>query len=125
MVERFEALVLKDFLASFNSEGIWFGIYKVQELQNFTRFLFYLFEDNAIQEMIAFTQTLRWIKRLLQYCEKLHHTNFVFESSSEHPNIYYMQVRHKKYQSNVRINSSYMKPPSIRCIKINQLKEHI
>lgn len=103
VVERFEEFVLNDFLDSFNNEGVWFGIYKVQELQNFTRFLFYLFEDNSIQEIIAFTQTLRWIKRLLHYCEKLHHANFVFEASLEHPNIYYVQVRHKKYQSNVRV----------------------
>lgn len=103
VAERFEEIVLKDFLDSFNNEGVWFGIYKIQELQNFTRLLFYLFEDNSIQELIAFTQTLRWIKRLLDYCEKLHHTHFLFEASSEHPNVYYVQVRHKKYQSDVRI----------------------
>jgi hypothetical protein len=104
VVERFEKLVLKGFLDSLNNEGIWLGVYKVQELQNFIRFLFYLFEDDSIQETIAFTQTIRnWLKRLLRYCENLHHANFVFEVSSEHPNIYYVQVKHKKYQSDTRI----------------------
>jgi len=102
VAEQFEKLVL-GFIDSFRNEGTWFGIYKIQELKNFIRFLFYLFEDDSIQETIAFTQTLRWIKRLSDYCEKLHHANFVFEASSEHPNIYYVYVRHKKYHSNICI----------------------
>ena len=104
VVERFEKLVLKGFLGSLNDEGIWLSIYKVQELQNFIRFLFYLFEDDSIQETIAFTQTIRnWLKRLLRYCESLHHANFIFKMSAEHPNIYYVQVKHKKYHSNIRV----------------------
>ena len=100
----FEKLVLNDFVKSFDDKG-WsgLGIYKVQELQNFVRYLFYLFEDDAIQETIAFTQTIRWIKQLINYCEKLHHANFVVEASSEHPNIYYVQLRHPKYRSKVRV----------------------
>ena len=35
--------------------------------------------------------------------EILNHAQFIFEVSSEHPNIYYLQVRHQKYQSNIRI----------------------
>ncbi len=100
----FEKLVLKDFIESFGNEG-WsgLGIYKVQELQNFVRFLFYLFEDNEIKETIAFTQTNRWIKQLINYCEKLHHANFIFEASTEHPNVYYVQLRHAKYHNVLRV----------------------
>lgn len=104
ILTSFEKLVLEDFVDSFVSEG-WsgLGIYKVQELQNFVRYLFYLFEDKEIQETIAFTQTLRWIKRLINYCEKLHHGNFIFEASSEHPNVYYVKLQHPKYRSVLRV----------------------
>ncbi|MEG5138806.1 MULTISPECIES: hypothetical protein [unclassified Microcoleus] len=103
VVERFEETILKSFIDDLKQDGNWLGIYKIQELQKFVRFLFYLFEDDLIQETIAFTQTLRWIKQFIQHCERLNHANFVFEVSPEHPNIYYMQVKHKKYHSNIRI----------------------
>lgn len=103
VVERFEKLILKDFLNSLKKDTTWFSTYKTQELQNFIRFLFYLFEDDSIQETIAFTQTLRWIKQLVHYCDKIHHDNFVFKRSPEHPNIYSVQLKHQKYQSNIRI----------------------
>lgn len=103
VVERVEKLVLKDFIASFNREEIWFGVHKIQELQNFIRFLFYLFEDDSIQETIAFTQTLRWIKDLIRYSELRHVEYFKIEKSSEHPNISYVRVNHKKYHSNICI----------------------
>ena len=103
VVERIEKLVLKDFIASFNREDIWFGVHKIQELQNFIRFLLYLFEDDSIQETIAFTQTLRWIKDLIRYSELRHVEYFKVEKSSEHPNIFYVRVNHKKYHSNICI----------------------
>lgn len=103
VVEQFEKFILKKFIDSHKNERTWFGIYKVQELKSFIRFLFYLFEDDQIKETIAFTQTLSWIKKLLYYCERLHHANFTFKISSAHPNIYYVKLNHKKYQSNIRI----------------------
>ncbi len=103
VVERFEETILKSFIDDLKQDGNWLGIYKIQELQKFVRFLFYLFEDDSIQETIAFTQTLRWIEQLIQHCERLNHANFLFEVSSEHPNIYYVEVKHNKYQSKIRI----------------------
>jgi len=103
VVERFEEKILKGFIDALKQDGNWLGIYKIQELQKFIRFLFYLFEDDSIQETIAFTQTLRWIKKLIQHCDVVNHANFRFKVSAEHPNIYYMQVKHKEYQSNIQI----------------------
>ncbi len=103
IVERFEKSVLDDYINSITGEGAWFGIYKRQELQNFARFLFYLFEDDSVNETIAFTQTLRWIEGMIRHCEKIHHSNYIFEASSEHPNIYYFRINHKKYQSDIRV----------------------
>lgn len=103
VVERFEETILKSFINDLKQDGNWLGIYKIQELQKFIRFLFYLFEDDSIQETIAFTQTLRWIKKLIDCARSNNHVNFIFEESSEHPNIYYMQVKHQKYQSNIKI----------------------
>jgi hypothetical protein len=88
VVERFEKRVLENFIDSFASEGRWLGIYKKQELKHFVWFLFYLFEDDSIQETIAFTQTLHWIKDLVQYCDLGHSNEYKFEKSSEHPNMY-------------------------------------
>lgn len=101
VTEQFEKFILKGFLDSLRNDATWFSNYKIQELKKFMRFLFYLFEEDSIQETIAFTQTLNWIKLLIHYCER--HANFAFERSSEHPNIYYVQVKHQKYQSNIRI----------------------
>ncbi|MBH8565567.1 hypothetical protein I8748_25910 [Nostoc sp. CENA67] len=100
VVQQFEKKILKEFIGS---DDNWLSNYKIQELNNFTRLLFYLFEDDSIQETIAFTQTLRWIKKLLDYWKALHHANFVFEASSDHSNIYYVKMNHKKYHSNIRI----------------------
>lgn len=100
----FEKSILKGFIESIGNES-WYGLgnYKIQELQNFVRFLIRLFEDNEIQEAIAFTQTIRWIKKLIHYCESLHHINFVVEASSENPNIYYFGLRHPKYPTGLRV----------------------
>ncbi|MEH2026138.1 hypothetical protein [Nostoc sp.] len=103
VTERFEKKILKDFIDSSKNNGTWFSNYKIQELNNFIRFFFYLFEDDSIQETIAFTQTLRWIKSLINYWKTVHSANFLFKASSEHPNIYYVQVKHQKYQSNICI----------------------
>jgi hypothetical protein len=103
VVESFEKVVLKGFINSLKNDGTWFSIYKTQELKNFVRFLFYLFEDDSIQETIAFTQTLRWIKQLLESCRIDKNSHFVFERSLEHPNIYSVQLKHRKYQSNIRV----------------------
>ena len=110
VVARFEELILKYFLDAYkkkieaetNSPFRW-NRHKIQELNNFIRFLFYLLEDKKIQETIAFTQTLRFIKPFLEYCKSLHHINFTFEQAEEHPNIYFLKVNHKKYQSKTPI----------------------
>ena len=85
-LDAFEKLVLKEFIQSRGTNG-WtgLGIYKTQELYNFVSFLFYLFEDDEIREIIAFTQTLRWIKQLASDCARLHHGHFIFEQSTDQP----------------------------------------
>lgn len=103
VAKRFEETILKGFIDALKKEASWLGIYKIQELNKFIRFLFYLFEDDSIQETIAFTQTLRWIKKLIHHCETLHHDNFVFKPSARHPNIYHVELRHKNYHSNISI----------------------
>jgi len=102
VIERFEKTVLQNFIESRTHEGRRFGIYKIQELKNFIRFLFYLFEDDSIQEIFGFTQTLAWIKQLIRECE-LAKNEYEFKQSQEHPNIYYVLVAHKRYQSPLRI----------------------
>ena len=99
VAKRFESQILKDFIRDVKVPNI----YKKRELSKFIHFLFYLFEDDSIQETIAFTQTLRWIKQLTEYCTLINHANFIFEKSPEHPSIYYVQIKHKQYQSKVRI----------------------
>lgn len=103
-LDVFEKQVLKDFIQSQNTGG-WtgLGIHKTQELYNFVSFLFYLFEDDEIREIIAFTQTLRWIKRLVSDCARLHHGNFVFKQSPDHPNMFIVQLHHPTYQSSLKI----------------------
>ena len=105
VVERFEDQILKDFIRSLREEQNvkYLGDYKKQELFKFIRFLFYLFEDDDVKETIAFTQSLRWIKKLIEYCLAVNSSNFIFEESAEHPSIYYVRIRHKKYQSDIRI----------------------
>ncbi|MGF1489214.1 MAG: hypothetical protein ACFBSE_19170 [Prochloraceae cyanobacterium] len=103
VVERFKKLIFNDFIDDLKKDIFGFGKYKIQELTNFIHFLFYLFEDDSIQETIAFTQTLRWIKELIHYCTKINHASFIFEASSAHPNIYYVKLKHKKYQTNISI----------------------
>lgn len=97
VVERVEKLVLEGFINSFEQK--WFGKYKKQELQNFVRFLFYLFEDDSIQETLAFTQTLRWIKDLIRYVKLNRFEYFKIEESPNHPNIFYVRVNHNKYST--------------------------
>ena len=103
IVERFEKNILKKFVESVTGDSGWFGIYKMQELKRFIRFLLYLFEDDSVQEMFVFTQTLQWIKKLILYCNITKHANYQFEQSSEHPDIYYVHVEHAKYQSEIRV----------------------
>ncbi|MCA6533896.1 MAG: hypothetical protein IM585_08835 [Pseudanabaena sp. M135S2SP2A07QC] len=103
VADQFEKSVLEKFVESFKSDKTWFSIYKRQELSSFIRFLFYLFEDEEIQETIAFTQTLGWIKKLIHHCEVIRHGNFKFEASSDHPNIYFVSLKHPKYQSNISV----------------------
>ena len=101
VVQQFEKSILKKFI---QSEDNWLNNYKIQELNNFIRLLFYLFEDDSIQETIAFTQTLGWIKKLLEDWKARHDVNFILEESPAHPNIYYVKVNYQqKYQSNIRI----------------------
>lgn len=104
VLDVFEKQILKEFIQSRETNG-WtgLGIYKTQELYNFVSFLFYLFEDDEIREIIAFTQTLRWIKQLVSDCARLHHGNFIFEQSPDHPNIVIVQLRHSKYRSSLKV----------------------
>ena len=100
IIDHFEKIILKNFITSITGDGGWFGAYKIQELKNFIRFLFYLFEDDAIQEIFAFTQTLQWIRKLIYYCEKAHDFNYTIEESTAHPDMFYVRLNHpKKYQS--------------------------
>ena len=105
VAERFENQILKDFIRSLREEQNvnYLGDYKKQELYKFIRFLFYLFEDDDIRETIAFTQSLRWLEKLIQYCLVVNSSNFIIEKSPEHPSIYYVKVQHKKYQSDIRV----------------------
>ncbi|MDZ8105896.1 MAG: hypothetical protein RM338_09795 [Nostoc sp. DedQUE12a] len=103
VAEQFENKTLKHFINDCKNDRAWFSVYKIQEIKNFIRFLFYLFEDESIQETIAFTQTLSWIKKLMIFWEKLHHNNFKIEKSSEHPSIYYVNLNHQEYKSNILI----------------------
>lgn len=105
IVSRFKELFLEDFICYLKEEQniSWLNKYKRQELFKFICFLFYLFEADDIQETIAFTQSLRWIKKLLEYCSSINHANFIFTKSEEHQNIYYVEIKHKKYQSNIQI----------------------
>ncbi|MEH1936532.1 MAG: hypothetical protein V7L14_23085 [Nostoc sp.] len=103
VAERFEKKILKDFIDDCKNDSTWLGSYKIQELNNFIRFLFYLFEDDSVQEAIAFTQTLRWIKKLMNFWDKVHNTNFIFEKSPKHPNIYYVNLKPRKDESNIQI----------------------
>lgn len=103
VVERFEKLVLKEFIKSQTNERGWFNSYKIQELKGFIRFLFYLFEDDSIQETFAFTQSLRWIKNLIHYWKLIKSQDYHIEQFQEHPDMCYVQVNHSKYKSNLRI----------------------
>lgn len=103
VVERFEKSILSTFLDEQKTEGRWFGAYKVQEIRNFIRFLFYLFEDDAVHQVIAFTQTLTWIRKLINHAVRVNNLQFIFRATDEHPNIYIVEVRHNKYTSPVRI----------------------
>ena len=53
--------------------------------------------------MIAFTQTLTYIRQLIQHAVRINHGQFIFRSSDDHPNIFSIEVRHPSYQSPVRI----------------------
>jgi hypothetical protein len=103
VVKRFEATILDSFIQSCQGDKIWLVKYKIQELKRFIRFLFYLLEDESIKETIAFTQTLSWIKKLLKYWAISKHGNFKIKASEEHPNIYFFEVKHPKYHSNIQI----------------------
>jgi hypothetical protein len=104
VVERFIELNLPNFINGIKQEITFFSRYKEQELIKFIHFLFYLFEDDSIQEMLVFTQTLRWIEKLVSFCEQINHDNFTFTKSSDNPNIYYVKVNHsKKYKSDITI----------------------
>ena len=102
-IEYIENILLKDFITSLTDEGRWFGSYKIKELKNFIRFLLHLFEDDSIQEIFALTQTIQWIRKFILFCEKSKNNKFIFQESSEHPDIYYIQVNHKTYQSHLKI----------------------
>jgi hypothetical protein len=103
VVERFIELNLPNFINGIKQEITFFSRYKEQELVKFIHFLFYLFEDDSIQEMLAFTQSLRWIEKLVHDYTKINYNDFIFEASSTHPNIYYVKVNQKKYKSDITI----------------------
>ncbi|MFZ6027285.1 MAG: DEAD/DEAH box helicase family protein [Chloroflexota bacterium] len=103
VVERFERSVLSTFFDEQKTEGRWFGAYKVQEIRNFIRFLFYLFEDDSVHQIIAFTQTLTWIRKLINHAVRVNNLQFIFRAIDEHPNIFTVEVHHAKYTSSVQI----------------------
>jgi hypothetical protein len=102
-IDRFEKMHIKPYVDTLNNEGNRLGIWKIRELHSFARFLFYLFEDDVLQETLAFTQTLRWIKQLIYYCEQLHSRDFIFRPSDEHPSIHYLRINHKSYRSETQV----------------------
>lgn len=121
-VKRFEEIVLLKFIKAHENEGPGFGIHKIHELYNFARFLFYLLEDDEIQEMIAFTQNLHWIKDLAHYAEMTRFDPFVFKRSEDNPGIFYIEVKYKEFQPKTKIklifyesrfNQAYM-PKSLK-----------
>lgn len=101
-VERFEKSILKTYLDE-QPKDRWFGTYKLQEIRNFIRFLFYLFEDDSVNQIIAFTQTLTFIRKLINHAVRVNNINFIFRATDEHPNIYTVEVHHSKYTGPVRI----------------------
>ena len=105
VVIKFEELILKQFVDYLKEQENCspLNIYKIQELHRFIRFVFYLFEDDDLKETIAFTQSLRWIRKLIEYCLAVNSSNFIVEKSPKHPSIYYLKIKHKQYQSKVRI----------------------
>ncbi|MEG3436984.1 hypothetical protein V0288_07610 [Pannus brasiliensis CCIBt3594] len=103
VVEGFEKNTLKTFVDFSKNNGAWIGPYKIQELKRFIRFLFYLCEEDSIQEIFALTQSLHWITKLIQYCQDINHANFVFEKLLDNKNIYYLTIDHKNYKSTTRI----------------------
>lgn len=103
VIERFDQHILKKYIDGIKTDFRWFSIHKVHELEHFTRFLFYLFEDDSIKSLIAFTQTLTHIRRLIQYAAKLEHGQFIFQETETHPGIYTVEIQHETYQSPVRI----------------------
>jgi len=131
VVERFNKLVLKKFIESQINERGWFSSYKIQELEGFIHFLFYLFEDDSIQEIFAFTQTLQWIKKLIHYWELIKSRDYPFEQSSEHSDIYYVQVNHNKYKSELKIKlilydaefNQHYRDETVKKTYLNELQE--
>ncbi len=103
VVKRFDAIFLNKFIKNISEEKGYLSVYKVQELQNFIRFLFYLFEDDTIQQTIAFTQTLAWIKELISHWRTLKNSDFILTESKEHPSIFYVTVEHPSYKGDCRI----------------------
>lgn len=104
VAQRFEEGPLTSFIEGLAANNIWLGIYKVQELKHFCRFLFYLMEDDEIQDMVIFTQRISWIHSLLENCEAKHYQpRFSFKVSPDHPDIFYIGVDHPKYQSPVEV----------------------
>jgi hypothetical protein len=102
-IRQIEKNTLNQIISNFKSDKGWFSKYKQQEITGFVRFLLYLFEDEEIQEIIAFTQTLRWIKETICQYQIKRDGNFIFEPSPEHPNIYRAKINHPKYRSDVSI----------------------
>ncbi|MDJ0581484.1 DEAD/DEAH box helicase family protein [Crocosphaera sp.] len=103
VIERFKELISDKFIDSFGEDKRKFHRYKKQELERFIHFLLYLFEDDSTQETIAFTQSLRWIRQLINYCNSSNSTNFIFAESEEHPDIYYVEVKHNRYKTDIKI----------------------
>ena len=98
VVERFETIILRKTIKNISEEKGYLSVYKVRELQNFVRFLFYLFEDDTIQQTIAFTQTLTWIRELINRWKAKRNSQFILNKSEEHPNIFYIEIKHPNYK---------------------------
>lgn len=103
IAQRFEEGPLATFIKGLADNNIWLGIYKVQELKYFCRFLFYLMEDDDLQDMMIFTQKITWIRDFMEACEVNNNERFKFRVSPDHPDIFYIGVNHPKYQSPVEV----------------------
>lgn len=127
--KRFEDTVLKSYIHTKEGEKYFgFGIHKIQELRNFAYFLFNLIEDDTVKETIAFTQTVKWIREMVNFSISNNYEAFKFTRSSENPNILFFEVNHPSFQSKVKVKlifyeSKFNQLYSDECLKKSYTEE--